>query len=1528
MIDVGKFLGHQQKKLLDTSRNNRLLNYKLTTKAIETESEWPEVIFSRLVKWGKPLTLLPKTEDLDDEEAALGKLLETANEEEDTYILADEDSIVRDEFRVNFEQEAEVSTEDKSIQTRLDAIRASVAAAKKRELIRIAGKLPTAHQASDLKKRQETIQRDIQRFNRELGANPYYLTLGMLEWIDSRSKAKNLAPLMLIPVELTRKNRFANFKVQYTDEEVEFNDALIEKLREDFDLDISLPSHIHQSNVIGYFEYVADSVNVHGWQVYETSIALSVFASKNIVMHRDLKRESWPATDKPESNPTLSKLLNGGFNRAWEAPYRQSHHIDSLIDPLESWQIDDADSSQLLAIQHVRNGHDLIIQGPPGTGKSQTITNIIAQAIGDGKSILFVAQKETALNVVKGKLDDAGLGHLCLELHRDKTKRATFLEGIQKALEYSQRIPLEQLSAGIQKLNLEQLEMLRDQLNNYSDAVNTPIEGEEMTVFQCFEELIRLEALFQDVDPPFWPSREMFRQKAPSSRQDWLPKIKTLQLLLAEIGIPRNNVFRFCDYSEDSFLAPELIRQTIHRSLSTLTTLKQSAQQLVEHLQIPQPTTPRATASFIHMAQHLLRAPNLSDVAVSSDKWQTRSSEIDTVISALRKLYELRRENNKLLKPEAWTQDVATLQEQIQINSNAFQRFLNLPVKAPDALTHICTAEPPPTLREQMSLLDTISAYQKHQNTVVAKGTLVKELVGDVNWRDGRMDWKYLSNLNNWILGLKQTIAALNLPASFLSYIKEGINFDELRSTIALVEESIQQHETAVADMVKRLKLDQEGQFGKNHSFVTQSFAYQESLLNSWLQNLNQLKDIVDYNRLKADLVAEGFSPVIELGETWSKASQYLVDIVLHTWCSHLIADVSEHNTLIKVFNRVAHEAAIQQFCELDQTSFIANRAYLATSHYESVENMKTVEIPDIEDQLKLLRQQCISKKNKQTIRSIMEQAGGVIQTLKPVFMMSPTSAAKFLPPGKIDFDLVIFDEASQIKPEDALGAILRGSQTVVVGDRHQLPPTDFFSTSTNITEEAGDILDGESILDLFYIAGVPETTLLWHYRSQHHSLIMPSNHAFYGNELVVFPSPKVIDKQLGVHMEYIPDSVYDRGGTRTNIVEARRVAESVMHHAATEPRLSLGVVSLHEAQAQAIEHELDILRSQNRDHEEFFEVENNLLITNLESVQGDEKDVIFISIGYGYSMDGRLTLQFGPISQEGGPRRLNVLTTRARKRCVVFSSIRGRDILDRNPGNPGARFLAEYLDYAETGLIDTYNESNASDYSLESVQQRRERREKLFIILHEKFNLEEIRELCFMLEMDYENVRGETKKAKALDLALHFHRRDSLKQLIEVGKRLRPKLNWDELLPVEPKLTSPQLEGDKADSLVTPATPNWGDSFSTSKNSQSFSKSQMEKEIAEILETNGYPVETNVGPENAAIPIAVMDDSKQRAVLGIEFDDRRYHQARTARDRDRLRPQELEKLQWNIHRIWIIDWYYHKDREVSRLLQVVNSVT
>lgn len=1530
MIEVNTFLGHQQKKLLDTSRNNYLLNYRQTNKAIEITSNWPEIVFGLLVRQRRLLTLLPKIENTKDEEHVVKEYLAVAAEEDEQDFSDDGDMLEFDEFKVDITQTGnETSSGNEDAPSRVEAVRAMLVATREKELIRLASKLITTHSAEDLKKRQATIHRDVQHCVRELGTNPYYLTLGMLEWVDSRNGAKNLAPLLLIPVELVRENRFANFKIRYTDEEVEFNKTLAEKLQEDFDLDISPPSHLHLSDVRGYFKHIASVIkdNKDNWRIYESTIVLTIFTPQNILMHKDLKQDSWPITAKPESNPTLSKLLNGGFGKPWKTSYRQSHYIDSLVDPMASFQIYDADSSQLMAIHYVKNGRDLIIQGPPGTGKSQTITNIIAQAIGDGKSVLFVAQKETALNVVKTKLDDAGLGHLCLELHGDKTTRGAFLDDIQNALEHYQKIAVAQLSASIQETNLQKLTVLRDQLNSYSEVLNSHIDGEEISVFQCFEELIRLRVVLQDADPPMWPSRNMFKQKHPSSRHEWLPRIETLQRLLAEIGMPQDNVFRFCNYSEDSFLAPEQIKQVVRKSQITLTSLQQATLQLANELRVPPPTTHREAAALIHLSEHLLQAPKLFNVALHSNKWRTHASEITALISALQKSTELQRENNKIVKPDAWTQDVTALQQQVRTSSNPFRRYFNLAINAPDGLAQLCVSKPPANLRDQMALLDVISAYQNYQRTIMAQDALLGELVGREVWLNGQIDWKYLSNLNNWVVKLQQIMSTLNFPPSLLDYIKGGIAFDELRTFLGLARDRVKDHETAVSSMVKQLKLDQAGQFGANHTFVTQAFSSQENLLTSWLGNLNQLKDILDYGRLKADLISEGFSPVIELGETWQRASEFLVDIVKYAWYSHLIDESFRQNTMLASFNRVTHEAAIQQFREIDRMSYDGNKAFLVSSYNEIIEGMETVGNSDVGSQLIFLRQQCVSTKKKQPIRYIMEQAGRVIKTLKPVFMMSPPSVAKFLPPGKIDFDMVIFDEASQIKPEDAMGAILRGGQTVVVGDRYQLPPTNFFSAGTSsIVSESTGVLDGESILDLFYAAGVPETTLLWHYRSQHHSLITPSNHVFYRNNLVVFPSPKVRDDKLGVWFELVPNAVYDRGknATQTNIIEARHVASAIMHHAATESGLSLGVVALNESQALAIERELTILRDKNRDYEEFFEAENNFLITNLESIQGDEKEVIFISIGYGFSRDGRLTLQFGPISKVGGTRRLNVLTTRAKKRCVVFSSIRGRDILERNPTNEGALFLARYLEYAEIGRMNVYEENQQAYYQQESYQQKKERQEKLFFILNERFNLQEIQELCLALQIDYENVRGGTKKEKTMDLASHFYRRDAFDQLVEVGKRQRPDIDWSELL--SESLGTSDIETNLEVKRETEDLHNLArdNTFSNSRASHIPSLSQLEKEVIEVLEKEGYAVETNVGPQNAAIPIAVMDEKKETALVGIEFDGPRYYQARSASERDRLRQEVLEKLQWNIHRIWIIDWYYHKDREISRLLCAV----
>lgn len=340
-----------------------------------------------------------------------------------------------------------------------------------------------------------------------------------------------------------------------------------------------------------------------------------------------------------------------------------------------------------------------------------------------------------------------------------------------------------------------------------------------------------------------------------------------------------------------------------------------------------------------------------------------------------------------------------------------------------------------------------------------------------------------------------------------------------------------------------------------------------------------------------------------------------------------------------------------------------------------------------------LIRREINKKKRHIPIRQLLLKAGNAIQQIKPVFMMSPMSVATFLVQGAMEFDLVIFDEASQVKVVDALIPILRGKQIVVVGDSKQMPPTDFFSRTYENEEDEDENKTGdiESILGMFLAQGVNESMLKWHYRSKHDSLINVSNQEFYDGRLMVFPSSGANEKATGLKFNHIPESIYERGTSRTNPFEARKVAEQVMIHAKTNPKLTLGVVAFSTAQRDCIILELERLRRQDSSCEMFFS-KNNLeefFVKNLENVQGDERDVIFISIGYGRTVDKKVTSSFGPINREGGERRLNVLITRARLSMEVFCNFTADDLATQSTTPFGVKALKSFLKYAESGVLE-----------------------------------------------------------------------------------------------------------------------------------------------------------------------------------------------------------------------------------------------
>jgi very-short-patch-repair endonuclease len=333
-------------------------------------------------------------------------------------------------------------------------------------------------------------------------------------------------------------------------------------------------------------------------------------------------------------------------------------------------------------------------------------------------------------------------------------------------------------------------------------------------------------------------------------------------------------------------------------------------------------------------------------------------------------------------------------------------------------------------------------------------------------------------------------------------------------------------------------------------------------------------------------------------------------------------------------------------------------------------------------------------------VRKILTRAGGSIQALKPCFMMGPQAVAQYLAPGVIKFDLVIMDEASQLKPEEAIGSVARGGQLVVVGDPKQLPPTSFFSRMTQDGDGGDDhftTTDAESILDVCSSHFRPTRSLRWHYRSQHHSLIAFSNHSFYRGNLVIFPSPYGQGGKLGVRAVYLADAIYEN---QTNLREAKRVVDAVAEHIATRPNESLGVVTLNIKQrdliAELLEERLRSVRGADSYRDHWASEGQPLFIKNLENVQGDERDAIIISTTFGKPPGSSAVRQnFGPISRQGGWRRLNVLFTRAKKSIALYTSLRPEDIVMDGTTPDGTKALRNYLEYARTGSLPTIEETD-----------------------------------------------------------------------------------------------------------------------------------------------------------------------------------------------------------------------------------------
>ncbi|WP_406693837.1 DUF3320 domain-containing protein [Singulisphaera sp. Ch08] len=1325
---VGSRLNADRRDLLDLSLRNPLLNYRPRSRGLEIVGESPPDVFRILVREGRAMSFLhdpsaPVDPDPALEppplEVALGSETIPASPPERPLEppaeLAPEPAVEPSpgpapllvtppaeliDASTGREAAPELSGEpvaepSLSLPSELSPVRPTgLTVTSTTDL-----KLQTTLSAMRLESRLLAIYLAARTSIEEQGVNTLFLAQGMLSWYEADAPQKRLsAPLILIPVEMARTSARERFRLRHDGEDLGVNLSLAERLKAEYQIALPEMPDADDLDVAAYFDAVTEAVRDRPkWEVQREAIALGFFSFGKFLMYVDLDEQNWPEDARPAGHPILKALLGDGFQEP-AAEVGEDEPIDRWFDPRENRQVLDADSTQMLALLDADQGRNLVIQGPPGTGKSQTITNLIAEAAGKGKRVLFVAEKLAALEVVKRRLDAAGLGGACLELHSHKTKKKGVLDELRRTLE----LPRPRLGPIDDDLRL--LGEVRDRLNAYSDAVNLPIASSGVTPHEAFGEFLNL----RDGSPPIVPPRPDLPAMLAWTGFDFkrrLDLVEQLQARLAQAGVPRDHSFFGSRRTMLMASEEEQLRGLIDQARRATDRVRDTARRLAGQLGFDPPEGPDRLATLTRAAHWAGMDALRTGADVRTEEWESRTSETEELLKDGTALADLHQRLDETVIPEAWDQDLLEARHNLNVVGRRWWRFFSGAYwRAKRRVGMLCRGTPPRGLEEQLGLIDAIMAGRRYRETVRRHEALAARLFGP-QWRGERSNWADLATVARSIVGLHADVREGLIPPAAFDLLASRPNLTGLQALTTSVEEAIAARHAAIRPLFAFLDLDESVRFGSD-GFERLGLEEQGAVLELWASRTTELRGLAAWNFQVSHCRNEGLDEVVALAEWWPEARQHLAPTFRRWWYEGLLEQAYRERPPLAGFEGTSQDQAVAKFRELDRLALQHARARLAHDHWQGLPRKGGG------GQLAVLRREFEKKSRHIPVRQLMVRAGNAVQAIKPVFMMSPMSVASYLPPGALQFDLVVFDEASQVRPVDALGALLRGRHAVVVGDSRQLPPTDFFDRLTGGGADDGEddvaLHDVESILGLFVSQGAPQRMLRWHYRSRHESLIAVSNHEFYDNRLVVFPSPDAGRSESGLIFRHLPQTHYDRGRTRTNPGEAEEVARAVLTFArdqlarAESSRLTLGVAAFSVAQMQAIIDQLERLRREEPACEEFFATGTvePFFVKNLENVQGDERDVIFISVGYGRTADGNLAMNFGPLNNEGGERRLNVLITRARRRCEVFTNLTAADIDLARTSARGVRALKAFFSYAQTGTLDAVEATGAESGS------------------------------------------------------------------------------------------------------------------------------------------------------------------------------------------------------------------------------------
>ncbi|WP_237160384.1 DUF3320 domain-containing protein [Mycolicibacter engbaekii] len=1113
------------------------------------------------------------------------------------------------------------------------------------------------------KSRLRNLAYKAKTITQETGANNLYLAFGMLNWRFGDRELRS--PVVLVPVNLSTTNRGDRYVLSIDEAGVSTpNYCLIEKLRVSFGLEIpELANPAEDASGIdlaGTFDAVRRAIAAAGLPFrVEESAHLAILQFAKFPLWKDLD-ESWAALAE---NSLVRHLIETPL-AAYTDPVPAPEGVD--LNELRPQMPVPADSSQLQAIAEAVAGRTFVLEGPPGTGKSQTITNLLAHAMASGRKVLFVAEKKAALDVVKKRLDAVGLGELSLNLHDKSARPAAVREQIRTALELRVTADSERL-----RTNQQIAAAARTTLARYAERLH----AENAAGLSAYTARSKELAADQDVAALEVP-RELVAAASPETMAQIGELLRALPAV-AELARPgANHPWGFLDAVPADIAGTYRAAVEFDAALAAL--LEDGQRYGIGLAQLDRVGAPTALADWARLAA-APRYPLPGIDALNTAEW---AAELIALGQMVARLSAQRPSWLDTAGPQAVDLDIPSIHAAALAADES--GFFGRKKRRRAVLAQLA----------DVLVVDAASVDLKGLSTITAAIAETHGLVSDLRRRVSRLpvtlidgDWnpllpKSAAQLRAGLDWLVWLVPALNAAGPQVADLRDFY----ARTPVGVLAGPLERLGTAWSGLGQATGVTLDAQrdwadgafFDRWWSGRPARQLETSAALENWLGLVGHLEPLraagmtaartaILAGRLLPEDAALGFDrgvAAVSVGERLDANALTGFDVAAHSKTIQRFTD--------------ATRAIREELPRAIPAALLAERRFDAWSESGQVGG---------------LRRQLDRKRGGMSIRALLDNFGELITTIMPCTLMSPDSVARFFPAKPGLFDIVVFDEASQVRVPDAIGAMGRSTSVVVVGDSKQMPPTSFAEVGISDDDEdysPDTVVDEESILTECVQSQVPRQWLSWHYRSQDEALIAFSNQHYYEGRLASFPAPRAGGSGYGVSLVRV-DGVFERSGKgktlRTNRVEAERIVADIRQRFALSPSVapSLGVVTFNAQQRDFIE---NLLRDSGDDRVvAALDEPDGLFVKNLENVQGDERDTILFSVAFSANDKGVVPLNFGPLSRPGGERRLNVAITRARREVVLYSSFDPAALRAEETSQVGTKHLKAYLEMAARGV-------------------------------------------------------------------------------------------------------------------------------------------------------------------------------------------------------------------------------------------------